>query len=249
MGVTASLQFTQAAGSGSAGAVPAGQAALGATGLLVTARNFVDSNVNEWFWEFLSVPPGSAIPIRTPQDGSLNSYQFTPDVRGGYLMHLLVKNTIDGSQAEDWRVFEVAQLSGRRIPPFLATDFSYNIGGQARGWAQDMETWLQYVDTLHFQVPGVRSTAVSTPLVAFVDYWLICTGRAAAITITLPTMGVGTQKGVQFEVTDADGTAATKNIIVSGSGGQNILGAGTYTISTNWQSNIFRWNGTLWNIV
>ena len=75
-----------------------------------------------------------------------------------------------------------------------------------------------------------------------VDYYLLC-DTAAAVTVTLPAAPT---TGQQYIVADSAGTAATHNITVDGNG-NNINGAATLTMSTNYEVITLTFNGTFWN--
>jgi hypothetical protein len=162
MSVAAAVQYTQ----GSSG--PAGQAFFGTiAGGAVQVANGNNTNVTQWTFTVIDVPPGSAVPTGVVQSGALSTWTFTPDKTGGYLVQLTVTNTGDGSTATDTRCFGVKEVSGRFVPPFKATDVMLNFGGQTRGWAVYMEAWFAYIDslvsanTVVHQVSGTGTTTVT----------------------------------------------------------------------------------------
>lgn len=67
----------------------------------------------------------------------------------------------------------------------------------------------------------------------------------AATTVTLPT-AVTAQT---IFIKDGKGDANSNNITVATTGGKNIDGSATYTISTAYGSGIFTYNGTQWNVL
>lgn len=155
----AKIQFVQPGGGGT-GVV--GQALIGSVALPVTVNNAVDPSVALSTFEVISVPTGSAIPLGIAQDGATPSWVFTPDLRGGYEIHLTTKDNV-GNQADDYRVFQVAETSGRIIPPFSADDGSFNFGGQVLGWSPYVNAYLKAVDT---------GTGTTTPAALNIDWAL-----------------------------------------------------------------------------
>lgn len=137
------IQFVQPGGGGTG---TPGQALIGNLSLPVTVQNNNNSQVATLTFEVVSVPPGSTVPTGIVQDGSVTTYLFTPDVRGGYEIHLTTKD-VDGNFAEDYRVFQVAETTGRIIPPFKADANSFNFGGQTLGWAPYVDAYLRALDT------------------------------------------------------------------------------------------------------
>lgn len=70
---------------------------------------------------------------------------FTPDVRGPYHVDLEIRD-VSGNRRVDRKVFLVPETSGFPIPPFDAVASAMNFGGQLRGWAPALETWLRAVE-------------------------------------------------------------------------------------------------------
>lgn len=141
MPVTAKIQFKQGATT-----TTAGWAMLGSIGSAVTVMNQNNSEVVNSTFELLDVPAASALARGIIQDGALVSVQFTPDVRGCYLVRLTTKD-LAGNQAIDVRTFGVLETTGRLIPPFLGQADAMNFSGQTRGWAKYLEQYLHAVDT------------------------------------------------------------------------------------------------------
>lgn len=92
----------------------------------------------------------------------------------------------------------------------------------------------------------VRTTVTTTSLTMVDGYDVIVIGTLSApITITLPS---GPTAGDTYIIKDQGGGSATNNITVSGNG-NNIDGAASYTINTNYQSiTVIFANGT-WSII
>lgn len=91
--------------------------------------------------------------------------------------------------------------------------------------------------------------AVTTPggypyAVLTTDY-TIAASSASANTVTLPSTP---ESGRIYIVKDATGTATSNNITVDGNG-NNIDGASTYVINTNYGSVILQFNGTIWMVL
>lgn len=78
------------------------------------------------------------------------------------------------------------------------------------------------------------------------DYYLACDTSGGAITIQLPN---APDTGRQFVVKDHVGSAATNAITVTTAGGiVTIDGATTFTMNSNYQSNMFLFNGTSYEV-
>lgn len=146
MTVNAAIAFKQ----GATTTAP-GVAMIGTTGTSVIVSNGDDTNVENWEYEVVDVPPTSTVATGVQSDGGVPSYTFTPDIAGGYLLHIVVTDA-DGNTAEDYRVFQVYETSGRIIPPFKATDIALNfiISGHmnTRGWATFQGAYDKEVDVL-----------------------------------------------------------------------------------------------------
>ena len=142
MPVIAQIQFVQPGGGGTG---TPGQALIGLLALPVTVNNSNNSQVATSTFEVIDAPPGSIIPVGVVQTGSLKSFVFTPDLRGGYEFHLTTTDVF-GNFAEDFRVFQVLEVTGRLIPPFKADAVSLNFGGQKLGWAPYLRAYLAAID-------------------------------------------------------------------------------------------------------
>lgn len=146
MAIAAAIAFKQGVTVGAPGF-----ALIGTTGTPVTVSNGDNTNVEGWTFEVIDAPPASAVPRGVVQDGTLPTYAFTPDASGGYEVHLVVTDQF-GNFAEDFRVFQVAEPSGRYIAPFKATDQALNFtippasSPNTRGWAPLMEAYLRAFD-------------------------------------------------------------------------------------------------------
>jgi hypothetical protein len=156
MPVAAAVQFTQGVTVG-----PPGEALFGVTGTNVTVANGNNALVDNWAFDVIDVPPGSAIPIGLAQDGATPTWTFDPDVTGGYLIQITLTGS-DGSVAIDTRCFGVKETNGRFRPPFKATDVMLNFAGQTRGWATYMEAWFDAIDS--GAGSGVTAVTGSSPI-------------------------------------------------------------------------------------
>jgi hypothetical protein len=139
MAATAIIKFVQGLST-----PPAGEALIGVLTTPVVASNANDLGISTWEWKIVDVPPGSS--VATGVVSSAPTTTIIPDVRGGYLFQLTTTDSA-GNRAIDKRTFEVAEASGRIIPPFSAEAGALNFGGQTRGWSKYMEEWLHQIDT------------------------------------------------------------------------------------------------------
>src|SRR4029077_6683835 len=96
---------------------PAGTALIGVAGQAVVASNGNDADLMYWEWGVLGAPGGSALLPGVKSQGGVATSAFTPHVAGGYNIKLTVRDRY-GAQAEDTRVFQIAEATGRIIPPF-----------------------------------------------------------------------------------------------------------------------------------
>jgi hypothetical protein len=144
MPISAAIKFTQGVTT-----APAGQALFGVAGQAVVVSNGNDQAVKLWTFEVVDAPPGSTVPVGVAQElGVLRTFQFTPDLPGGYLIRLTVLDDA-GDVATDVREFGVLRTSGRHIPSFKSTDAMLNYAGGKRGWSVFMEAWLTLLDSLN----------------------------------------------------------------------------------------------------
>lgn len=196
MSVAAAVKFVQGFVVGTPG-----QALFGVLTTNVTVSNGVNTGVVRWVFEVLAVPTGSAVPIGVAQDGPLSTWTFSPDVTGGYLVKVTVYSSGDQEQATDARCFGVPELSGHFIPPFTPRDefgdAVLNFGGQTRGWAVYLETWLKYVDTLVASVVIDAKDAVRAATVAN-------TALAGLLTIDGVVLGAGDRVLVKNQAAPQD---------------------------------------------
>lgn len=245
MPVVASIAFKQGATVGAPG-----YALIGTDGTAVTVSNGNDAAVENWLFEVVDAPPTSAVPRGVIQNGTLPTYTFTPDVPGGYEFHLVVTDQF-GNFAEDFRVFQVAEPSGRYITSFKATDLALNFtippatSPNARGWAPLMEAYLRTVDNLvtgALSAVPTRVTAISTS-VGMGDYCIAC-NPAGPITVTAPA---SPSLGRAFQVVDANGSSVTNNITINGNG-KNINGSASFVISKAYAAYTLTYTGVEWSV-
>src|SRR5574337_298017 len=148
MAVQAKIRFRQGVTDGGPGV-----ALVGALTTTVTASNAGIGDLPiQYIWTWIDVPPTSAIPRGEILRGNFSSVQFSPDVAGDYHLELRVFNQ-GGQSSVDRRVFRVNRATGRAIPAFdaEAPALNFDAGGgnlNARGWAPDMEVWLNFLDSL-----------------------------------------------------------------------------------------------------
>jgi hypothetical protein len=148
MSVLAQLQFTQGVNVGAPG-----QALIGVTGSGVVVSNVGSTDpIINYQWTWVDVPHISAIPVGLISTGNTPQISFTPDVVGDYHLELIVTGD-NGFKSKDRRVFRVLRTSGRAIPSFDAEALAMNFSGRKRGWAVDMDVWLEYLDSLNTLIP------------------------------------------------------------------------------------------------
>lgn len=221
---TAAIKFTQGVNVGTPGV-----AMFGVTGQSVLVENGVAA-VNYKF-EVIDVPPGSAVPIGTVQDGSTPSWSFLPDVPGGYQIQITVKDS-SGLTAIDQRSFGVKEASGRYIPAFKARGLANNFLNQLRGWAPYLEKWLRFIDGI---APLVVATTgnidnLSTKASGEAVYALRLTGASPVLR--------GLQDGYpgrrlfiypvnNTTLSNLNGGSSAGNQIATGTGGDVVLAAGS----------------------
>lgn len=233
-----------------------GVALIGTTGTPVTVKNGNDTNVAEWVWEVIDVPPTSTVPVGVQLDGSITSFTFTPDVSGGYELHLITRDVF-GNFAEDFRVFQVPEASGRIIPPFRATDKALNFiimgNMNVRGWATFQEAYNREVDllgggggaTFDTVQPGVNADViiVSVTTNVFVPF----SGLTATRTALFPA-APGTGQRIRVGIIDASGLS--HGVTVGGNG--KVIGSrgtATYAIVGSLVAVDFEYDGTQWRVV
>lgn len=152
MSVAAAIKLTQGANTD----LP-GRSLIGDLSGPVNLSNGDNTNVVDWTWTVIDVPPPSAVPLGVLAAGFVPTTSFTPDVPGGYEIDLVVKDAL-GVTARDRRVFQVPEPNGLLIPPFLATDLQLNFAGETRGWSPIMEGWLHILN-------GISALSNATQLV------------------------------------------------------------------------------------
>ncbi len=162
MAVTAAIKFTQGASD-----PDAGLALIGVLTTAVVVTNGNDAGVVYWMWRVIDVPPGSAVATGVWTEGGTSSISFSPDVRGSYLIELIVRDG-GANQARDVRAFAVLETTGRLIPPFAAGADALNFGGQERGWATYLEEYLHQVDSTVLNVLDEGVSAGSRSKVNFI---------------------------------------------------------------------------------
>lgn len=100
-----------------------------------------------------------------------------------------------------------------------------------------------------FNMTGQRinlADIASTPFLVVDGYYaMLVDTSTSAMTIVLPLIPI---RGDIYQVKDKSGNAGTNNITVSGNG-NNIDGAATYPINTNYGKATFVFNGTTWNVL
>jgi hypothetical protein len=148
MAVQALIKFQQG--------VTIGAPGVALEGVLTTQVTATNAGVGDvpiqYIWTWIDTPHFSAIPRGEIIRGNFPSVNFEPDVVGDYHLELQVFNQ-GGQRSIDRRVFRVQRVSGRYIPAFDAEKpaMNFDLGGgnlNERGWARDMEAWLEYLDAI-----------------------------------------------------------------------------------------------------
>jgi len=245
---TANIRFSQGMAN-----PPAGEALLGVVAVPVTASNENNSGVTVWRWSIISVPSASAVPIGI--QSTTPTLTFTPDVVGGYLVELVIRDSTNRVQRTRLAVVIPEVNSGLFIPPFEADSRSLTVAGQLKGWAalSFMEGWLKALDTLiggggggggrSFTFPGDADYGV-LPTDDIIEWPTLTAQRTA----TLPAVPVANQS-VTLKVNDLAGfslVADGNGNAVDNPGGPPFLNAQLWT---SYMSYTFVFNGTKWSLV
>jgi hypothetical protein len=258
--VAAAIKFTQ----GATTDLP-GIAVIGITGASVVVSNGNNANVGTWAFEIFDVPPTSAVaPVSPPppavpvfaQQGPTPTFAFTPDRTGGYCIHLRVVSVDGTAQADDFRVFQVAEASGRIIPPYRATDqmLNFRIGGviNLRGWAPFQEAYDRFVDTLAGGGSGIDTVlspgnANQAAFSGTVNTLVLFSGLTASRTCTMPAAPTTGAK-VCVCIDDASGLSFGVSVVGNGHTIGSAL-ASTYAIVGGGVAVTFEYDGGTWRIV
>lgn len=192
--MTPELFFTQAGGAGASAPGFSLLATFAQMAHSVVAANGDNTNVVEWTFDMTDVPPGSAVPSGIVQDGNVPTYTFLPDKPGGYRLTITLKDNA-GNLAQDTRVFQVAEPSGRIVPPFSAkgSELNFTLPGagsaNTRGWAALQELYDRQVDATQGSATSAMADANYTELLGV--YSLLHARYAQALTadrtVTFPT--------------------------------------------------------------
>lgn len=232
MAIEAKIKFVQGATIGTAGV-----SLIGTLSTPVDVSNGDDTSVQRWIWRMIDTPPGSAVPVGLVSDGLTSTFQFVPDVRGGYEVELTIFDA-SGTQRTDRRVFQVLEESGRLIPPFSADAPALNFLGQTRGWAPYMEAYLEFVDlfsTAGATVPMTARRFTQNITGGRVDYDLTSTTTPDATPVEIYRYPIPTGSLCKFDwVTTASGAAEADSATFAqsityrreGSNAPAVIGAG-----------------------
>jgi hypothetical protein len=232
------VQFVQGATTGTPG-----QALIGATGTAVTVQNGGTNpspDPGTWTFTVLGVPSASAVPTGVVQTGSTQTWSFTPDVRGTYVVQLQVTDNTTGATSTDVRAFGVYTSLGAPylIPSFTGNAQSLNFGGQLAGWDVHMEAWLNLLlaiatGTTPIPIPaptivsvvtsGARSVATST------HYYVNLGTAGGNVTINTSSLVAGNSFKVKIIGTTTGGFSVTINPITAGSHIESRTSPGTLT--------------------
>jgi hypothetical protein len=208
MAVSCLVKYVQGASIGTPGV-----ALIGVAGTAVTVSNGGTNpspDPGTWTFTVLGVPSASAVPTGVVQSGSTQTWTFTPDVAGCYVVQLQVTDNTTAATSTDARAFGIYSSLGAPylIPSFTGNSLSLNFGGQTTGWDVYMEAWLNLLATLS----GGGGSNQTASFVAAAGAYYSTTGKSAGLTMTIPAP---TAYGQTFGVSDSDGTASTKNITVA----------------------------------
>lgn len=250
MSVSAAIYFTQGVSSSTPGV-----ALIGSAGTSVTVANGNNTSIVRWVYNVVDVSSLSALTLPIVQDGPSPTFTFTPDAPGGYLLELTVYDS-GGNFAVDYREFQVAEVTGRYIAAFKASDASLNffigVKQNLRGWATLMEPYLRLIDTLAIETfldVVTDANNVSTVIVDNAHNQLVgFRNLSAPRSVTLPTTP---QLGQRFAVVDKDGSCSFTTSITLNAG---VLAIGTTTQTTfvfynAYEGAIFEWTGQIWALL
>jgi hypothetical protein len=173
MAATALIKITQGANTDSAGVAVIGTKTDGS----VTFSNGSNTDVVQWKWEVLYVPPGSIIPLTVQGPDTIPTFVMSqPDANGCYRIRLTVWDAI-GNQDQDIRDLGIRCTNGLIIPPYqgnppplpiaglAAKPSETNFKDQPYGWAgdhnADVKLLHQALENLDLLLGGATLNIVS----------------------------------------------------------------------------------------
>lgn len=179
----------------------------------VVLTNDDDSGVTSWAWTMVDRPNGSAATLTTP--GAASS-SFNPDVRGSYLIRLVITDATGTVQDERIAAIVLA-ATGWRVPAANEeVQFDPPVADPKRGWATELDEILRDLDS---------GGGIFFPLQqAYNDGATIDTGANGSVDITREA-GTPNAEGALF-VADADAVPGRTAPLV-GIVDANVVGAGT----------------------
>lgn len=223
MAAVASIKFTQGATTDTAGRAVKGSL----TGGGVTVSNGDNTDVVQWKYELLYVPPGSSVVLATQGPGATTTFSFAqPDVPGSYRIRLTVYDG-DNDEDVDIRNFCVPFQNGLLIPPFqenpLPLPFGQkpnemNLGGQAFGWLGTDSTTnpliykaLQQLDLM--SGGGVQILTAQTADVSSTDILPVDSTGVFLVSTVINVTTAGSAGTIDVDLDWTDGSPISVNTI------------------------------------
>lgn len=131
----------------------------------------------------------------------------------------------------------VAKILGNPVKPMTPQD------GQVLTWVA-ADGYIEWRGSEDGYIKTVNN--LNTPYtVLATDYFIGCDTSSVAITINLIA---APSNGMQLDIKDVVGSAATHNITISGNG-KNIDGASSIVLAQNYANVMLLYNGTEWSVL
>ena len=127
-------------------------------GVVANLSNSNNTDVLTWFWEFVSVPPGSSATMLTPTSSTAS---FTPDIVGSYLIKLTVTGASDSDIDEAIGAVLTPNLSIRIPAAGEETEFD-----SIQGWAEAIHTAMIALDTTASSTHAIGGSTHTTSTLA-----------------------------------------------------------------------------------
>lgn len=191
MAVNTLVKFVQGATVGTPGV-----ALIGVAGTAVTVSNGGTNpspDPGTWTFTVLGVPSGSAVPTGIVQTGSTQTWTFTPDVPGCYIVQLQVTDNTTAATSTQALAFGIytGAIGGVSylIPAFTGNNLSMNFSSQTTGWDVFMEAWLNLLWVLAAASGNVQKVVSTTTVTVQPGQylWVPLSTIGASVTVTPAT--------------------------------------------------------------